>query len=99
MFTGQKMVKFAKDIGYKRLTSTPYYAQANGQVEAANKNIISIIKRKTKRKPKNWHKVLDEALWACQTSPKESTSTTPFRLTFDHDAVLPVEICLQSTRI
>jgi len=56
------MVKFVEDIGYKLLTSTPYYAQANGQVEAENKNIISIIKKKTKRKPKNWHKVLEEAL-------------------------------------
>ena len=99
VFTGQKMVKFAEDTGYKLLTSTPYYAQANGQIEAANKNIISLTKRKTKRKPKNWHKVLDEALWTCRTSPKESTNTTPFRLTFGHDAVLPVEICLQSTRI
>ena len=59
------MVQFAKDTGFKLLTSTPCYAQANGQVEAANKNIISIIKRKTKEKPKNWHKILDEALWAC----------------------------------
>jgi len=93
------MVKFAKDTGYKLQTSTPYYAQANGQVEAANKNIISIIKKKTKEKPKNWNEVLSEALWACRTSPKESTNTTPFRLTFGHDAVLPVEIYLQSTRI
>ena len=62
VFTGQKMVQLSEDTVFKLLTSTPYYAQANGQVEAANKNIISIIKRKTKEKPKNWHKVLDEAL-------------------------------------
>jgi hypothetical protein len=37
VFTGRKMVKFAEKIGFKLLTSTPYYAQANGQVEAANK--------------------------------------------------------------
>ena len=43
VFTGRKMVMFAKDTGYKLLTSTPYYAQANGQVEAANKGIFSII--------------------------------------------------------
>jgi hypothetical protein len=30
VFTGQKMVKFAENIGFKLLTSTPYYAQANG---------------------------------------------------------------------
>ncbi|XP_024630516.1 uncharacterized protein [Medicago truncatula] len=93
------MAKFSEDIGFKLLTSTPYYAQANGQVESANKNIIAIIKRKIKAKPKNWPEVLGEALWACRTSPKESTNTTPFRLTFGHDAVLPVEILLQSTRI
>ncbi|XP_050897537.1 uncharacterized protein LOC127104395 [Lathyrus oleraceus] len=51
------------------------------------------------KKPKNWHKTLDQALWACRTSPKEATNTTPFQLTFGHDAVLPVEIYLQSVRI
>ncbi|XP_024630746.2 uncharacterized protein [Medicago truncatula] len=52
VFTGRKMAKFAEDIGFKLITSTPYYPQANGQVEAANKNIIAIIKRKIKAKPK-----------------------------------------------
>src|SRR3954468_1650858 len=35
VFTGRKMQDFAKEIGFKLFTSTPYYAQANGQVEAA----------------------------------------------------------------
>jgi len=30
------MVKYTENTGFKLLTSTPYYAQANGQVEAAN---------------------------------------------------------------
>ena len=38
-------------------------------------------------------------LWACRTSPKKTTNITPFRLTFGHDAVFPVEIYLQSVRI
>ena len=41
VFTGQKMQEFAQEMGFKLLTSTPYYAQENGQVEAANKVIIS----------------------------------------------------------
>jgi len=60
VFTSQRMVKFVENTGFKLLTSTPYYAQANGQVKAAIKNLISIIKRKTKRKPKNWHEFLGE---------------------------------------
>ena len=99
VFTGRKMQEFAKEMGFKLLTSTPYYAQANGQVEAANKVVIGLIKKHVGKKPRNWHKTLDQILWACRTSPKEATNTTPFRLTFGHDAVLPVEIYLQSTRI
>lgn len=51
------------------------------------------------RKPKNWNKTLDQALWACRTFPNEATNTTPFRLTFRHDAVLPAKTYLQSARI
>ncbi|WJX61278.1 hypothetical protein P8452_46387 [Trifolium repens] len=99
VFTGRKMVEFAQQTGFKLLTSTPYYAQANGQVEAANKIIIGLIKKHIAQKPRNWNKTLDQVLWACRNSPKESTNTTPFRLTYGHDAVLPVEIHLQSVRI
>ena len=93
------MKEFATEMGFKLLTSTPYYAQANGQVEAANKVVIGLIKKHVGKKPKNWHKRFDQILWACRTSPKEATKTITFRLTYGHDAVLPVEICLQSTRI
>ncbi|XP_058726084.1 uncharacterized protein LOC131597401 [Vicia villosa] len=99
MFTGKKMQEFAQEVGIRLLTSTPYYAQANGQVEAANKIIISLIKKDVGKKPKTWHQSLSQALWACRTSPKEATSTTPFRLTYGHDVVLPVEIYVQSVRI
>jgi len=81
------------------LTSTPYYAQANGQVEAANKGIITLIRKKVKENPKSWHKILDQAFWAYQNSPRESTNITPFRLTFGQDDILRAKICLQSTRI
>ncbi|XP_050914866.1 uncharacterized protein LOC127129785 [Lathyrus oleraceus] len=52
VFTGRKMQEFAKEMGFKLLTSTPYYAQANRQVEAANKVIIGLIKKHVGKKPK-----------------------------------------------
>jgi hypothetical protein len=64
VFTGQKTVRFANHTGFKLLTSTPYYAQANGQVEEANKNLITLIKKKLEENPRGWHKTLDQALWA-----------------------------------
>jgi len=99
VFKGQKMVQFSNQTGFKLLISTPYYAQENGQVEAANKGLINLIKKKVKENAKSWHKILDQALWAYRNSPRESTKTTHFRLTFGHDVVLPAEIRLQTTRV
>jgi uncharacterized protein YsxB (DUF464 family) len=99
VFVGRKMQEFAEQAGFRLLTSTPYYAQANGQAEAANKTIIGLIKKHVAQKPRNWHQTLDQVLWACRNSPKESTNSTPFRLTYGHDVVLPVEVMLQSVRV
>lgn len=60
IFTGRKMQEFAKEMGFKLLTYTPYYAQA--KVEAANKVIIGFIKKHVGKKPRNWHKTLDQIL-------------------------------------
>lgn len=45
VLTGRKVVEYANSKDIKILTSTPYYAQANGQVEATNKIIINLIKK------------------------------------------------------
>lgn len=45
IFIGRKMQEFPSEVGIKLLTSTPYYAQENGQVEATNKIIIGLIKK------------------------------------------------------
>jgi IS30 family transposase len=58
-FTSSEFREFAESMGIKLLNSSPYYAQANGQAEASNKIMINII-----QKPKRWHSVLNEALWA-----------------------------------
>lgn len=99
VFVGQKMQEFVGETGFRLVTSTPYYTQANGQVEEDNKLIISLIRKHVSKKPKNWHKTLDQILWACRTPPKEATISTPFRLTFGHDSILPVDICLQFVRV
>ena len=81
------------------MTSTPYYAQANGQVEAANKIIIGLIKKHIGRQPKNWHNTLEQILWTYRNSSRESTGTTPYKLVYGHDAVLPIEINIQTIRL
>ncbi|XP_016186043.1 uncharacterized protein LOC107627736 [Arachis ipaensis] len=81
------------------VTSTPYYAQANGQVEAANKILIGLIKKHIENKPRIWHETLSQVLWAYRNSPRGSIGTSPYELVYDHDAVLPLEINLNTLRV
>ncbi|XP_072087057.1 uncharacterized protein [Arachis hypogaea] len=51
------------------------------------------------KQPRNWHQTLSQVLWAYRNSPKGSTGTTPYKLVYGHDAVLPINIYLQSIRV
>ncbi|XP_050915881.1 uncharacterized protein LOC127130975 [Lathyrus oleraceus] len=97
---GQRYILVGIDYFTKWVKAVPL-------VNVDQETVIEFIQRQIlyrfgipeRKKQKNWHKTLDQALWACRTSPKEATNTTPFQLTFGHDVVLPVEIYLQSVRI
>lgn len=89
------MMDFPSEVGFKLLTSTLYYAQTNGQVEAVNKIVIGLIMKHMGQKPRNCQETLNQVIWACHNSPKESTNTIPFQLVYAHDTVLPLEIHLQ----
>jgi transposase InsO family protein len=61
-FTSGEFEEYANSLGIKLLNSSPYYNQANGQVEVANKGIIKLIKCKIDENPRRWHTVLNEAV-------------------------------------
>ena len=52
MFTSEEFRDFAASMGIKLLNSSPYYAQANGQVEASNQIMIKLIKKKIEEQPR-----------------------------------------------
>jgi hypothetical protein len=86
-------------MGIKLLNSSAYYAQANGQAEASNKIMIRIIQKKIDQRPRRWHSVLNEALWAYRMAPHGATKTSPYELVYEHHAVLPWEMQLESRRV
>jgi hypothetical protein len=79
--------------------SSPNYAQANGQAEASNKIMIKLIQNKIDQKPKRWHSVLNEALWAYRMTPHGATKTSPYELVYGHHAVLPWKMQSDSRRV
>jgi hypothetical protein len=98
-FISYQFREFAKSMKIKLLNSSPYYVQANGQAEASNKVLIKIIKKRIKDNPRRWHEKLSEALWLHRTSRHGATKVTPFELVYGQEAVLPMEIGLQSLRV
>ncbi|XP_059670990.1 uncharacterized protein LOC132316534 [Cornus florida] len=99
IFRANEVLQLGIDMQVKMVTSIPYYAQGNGQAEASNKVVIEIIEKMIKDKPRHWHEALSEALWAYKNSKRTSTGTTPYRLTFGHNAVLPMELNVKSARV
>jgi hypothetical protein len=68
-------------------------------VEAVNKILKTILKKKLDTAKGLWAERLPEALWSIQTTPTTATGETPFCLGFGTEAVVPVEIAYPSPRI
>jgi hypothetical protein len=98
-FRSHQVHEFVKSLKIKLLSSSPYYAQANGQAESSNKTLIKLIKKNIEENPKRWHEVLSEALWAHRISKRSATKVTPFELVYRQEAILPVEVNLDALRI
>ncbi|XP_015078338.1 uncharacterized protein LOC107022162 [Solanum pennellii] len=78
--------------------STAYRPQMNGAVEAANKNIKKIL-RKRIDKHRGWHEILPYALLSYRTTIRISTGTTPYLLVYGTETVIPTEVDISSLRI
>jgi hypothetical protein len=99
LFMSHQFKEFAASLRIKLLNSSLYYAQANGQAEASNKILIGLNKKKIEEKPRRWHEVLSEALWAYRVSKHRAIKVTPFELVYGQEAVLPVELNVQADRV
>lgn len=87
-----------KEYRIKHHRSSPYRPQANGAVEAANKNIKRIL-AKTLENYKDWVDYLQFALWRYRTTARMSTGVTPYSLVYGCEVVLPVEVEIKSLRV
>ena len=77
-FQDYMMAELTSRLGLRHDSSTPYYPQANGQVEAVNKVLVTMLQRTVGIHKSNWHLQLFSALWAYQMSAKNATGFTPF---------------------
>jgi hypothetical protein len=76
-----------------------YYPQGNGLAEGTNKTLQTILRKIVEANRTDWDWKLHSALWAYWTSYKTSIRSTPFRMAFGLEAVMPSEFIVLSLRI
>ena len=85
---------FCQELKIKNLYSTPRYPQSNGQVEAANKTLLTALKKRLDSAKGKWVEELPGVLWAYRTTARKPNGISPFALTYGMEVVIPTEIGL-----
>ncbi|KAG7588683.1 Integrase catalytic core [Arabidopsis suecica] len=97
-FISHEFEAFCSEWGIKVSYSTPRYPQGNGQAEAANKTILSNLKKRLSHLKGGWYDELQPVLWAYRTTPRRPTGETPFSLVYGMEAVVPTELNVPGLR-
>eukprot|EP00253_Pinus_taeda_P009175 PITA_09175 len=98
-FRNHMMTKLTTQLGLRHDSSTPYYPQANGQVEAVKKVLVIMLQHTVGMHKSNWHLMLFSALWAYRTLVKDATRFTPFQLVYGLEATLLIECEIPSLKL
>ncbi|XP_058775202.1 uncharacterized protein LOC131649458 [Vicia villosa] len=91
-FASASVVDFCKGLGFQNRFTSVEHPQANKQAEAANKIILTGLKKKLEHAKGLWAEYLHEILWSYHTTPHPTTQETPFRLVYGADTIIPIEI-------
>jgi hypothetical protein len=93
------MTELTSNLGLRQENSSPYYPQANGQVEAVNKSLKTILQQTINLAKSNWHLMLYSTLWSYRTFVKTATGFSPFQLIYGLEAVFPIECQIPSLKL
>ena len=93
------MTELTTMLGFRQKHSSSFCPQANGQVEAINKTLKTILKRTIIATHSNWHIMLYPTLWAYRTNVKNAIGFSPFQLIHGVEAVTSIECEIPSLKI
>lgn len=87
--------KFCQELfrltGCRSALSTAFHPQSDGQTERINRILEDYLRHYVGGRQTDWDKHLCEAEFAYNNTYNQSINTTPFRLTFGQDPVIPFQ--------
>ncbi|XP_059073231.1 uncharacterized protein LOC131874037 [Cryptomeria japonica] len=98
-FSSHEISAFCYKYGIILSHASDYYPQGNGQAEASNKNIITILRKLVDENERTWHKHLYEALWVDRTTKKRAIGLSPFEIDYGTEAKLSIPLELSFLKL
>ena len=91
-FTNSHFRTLLRKYGVHHRSTTPYYPQANGQVEVSNREVKNILKKIICTDGRDWAAKLPDAPWAYRTAFKTPIGMSTFRLIYGKPCHLPIKL-------
>ncbi|XP_012853665.1 PREDICTED: uncharacterized protein LOC105973192 [Erythranthe guttata] len=98
-FNGKKIRAWCEEMKIKQKFVAVAHPQANGQVESTNRTIVNCLKKRIDELGRSWVDEIPLVLWSYRTTARAATRETPFRLTYGTEAVISVEVAMDTLRI
>ena len=89
-FKNNFMDQVLKQLGIKRIFSTPYHPQSNGKLEVFHKYLKPTLKKLCEKDPSNWDKYLNQVLASYKVTPNLATAETSLFLVYGRYPNLPL---------
>ena len=98
-FDSRVYKNFYHELKIKKLYSTPWYPQSNGQAEAYNKTLLTALKKRLHSAKGKLVEELPRVLWAYRTTNRKPTEISLFAFTYRMEAIIPTEIEVPTLQI
>lgn len=100
-FASDVTKEVAQLLSFRHLVTTPYHPVCNGLIEKFNGTLISMLRKMSYEKPKDWDRYLLALLFAYRDVSQESTKFSPFDLVYARSVRGPMAVlkdcCFEGT--
>jgi hypothetical protein len=96
-FEADFMKKMFEILGVKKLRTSPYHPQTDGQVERLNRTLKGILTTYVNQDHNDWDIHLPLALFAYRNSVHASSGVSPFRAVYGREATTPLTLLSSTT--